>query len=167
MNPENQRRPDLGNGYYQNPILGGDYPDPSVLRVDPSIKKWGDTYYLYYFGATYDEPYPAPDEQISHERYVRVWNRKCIGLATSKSVVGPWTRPDQPFSGHPAPWHNLYDLQIAQRRWRAVATGHHARRIRPGLMSASATSRCSSSMTRTCTLNTLVYGMPTANFTSS
>jgi hypothetical protein len=31
---------------------------------NPSIKKWGDTYYLYYFGATYDEPYPAPDEEI-------------------------------------------------------------------------------------------------------
>lgn len=30
---------DLGNGYYQNPILNGDYADPAVFRE-------GDTYYL-------------------------------------------------------------------------------------------------------------------------
>ena len=30
---------DLGNGYYKNPILNGDFPDPDVIRV-------GDTYYM-------------------------------------------------------------------------------------------------------------------------
>lgn len=37
--PENQRTADLENGYYLNPILGGDYPDPSVL-------KYKDAYYM-------------------------------------------------------------------------------------------------------------------------
>lgn len=36
---ENQRRANLGNGTYRNPVLGGDYPDPTVLRV-------GQRYYL-------------------------------------------------------------------------------------------------------------------------
>lgn len=36
---ENQRRANLGDGTYRNPVLGGDYPDPTVLRV-------GQRYYL-------------------------------------------------------------------------------------------------------------------------
>ena len=39
INPEGQRQADLGNGLFQNPILGGDYPDPSVL-------KHGDSWYM-------------------------------------------------------------------------------------------------------------------------
>ncbi len=31
---EGQRRADLGNGRYRNPVLAGDRPDPTVLRVD-------------------------------------------------------------------------------------------------------------------------------------
>lgn len=38
---ENQRRANLGDGTYRNPVMGGDYPDPTVLRV-------GDRYYLTY-----------------------------------------------------------------------------------------------------------------------
>lgn len=36
---ENQRRADLGNGRYLNPILAGDFPDPSILKD-------GEDYYL-------------------------------------------------------------------------------------------------------------------------
>ncbi|WP_172191754.1 family 43 glycosylhydrolase [Actinomyces faecalis] len=36
---ENQRRANLGDGTYRNPVMGGDYPDPTVLRV-------GERYYL-------------------------------------------------------------------------------------------------------------------------
>ncbi|MEO7656699.1 MAG: family 43 glycosylhydrolase [Sphingomicrobium sp.] len=36
---EGQRKADLGNGKYLNPILSGDYPDPSVLKD-------GDDYYM-------------------------------------------------------------------------------------------------------------------------
>ena len=36
---ENQRRANLGDGTYRNPIMGGDYPDPTVLRV-------GERYYM-------------------------------------------------------------------------------------------------------------------------
>jgi xylan 1,4-beta-xylosidase len=37
--PEGERRADLGNGWYRNPILPGDYPDPSILKD-------GDDYYM-------------------------------------------------------------------------------------------------------------------------
>ena len=36
---EGQRKADLGNGRYLNPILSGDYPDPTVLKD-------GDDYYM-------------------------------------------------------------------------------------------------------------------------
>lgn len=36
---ENQRKADLGNGYFLNPIISGDHPEPSILRD-------GDDYYL-------------------------------------------------------------------------------------------------------------------------
>ncbi|ANE45735.1 hypothetical protein SY83_04825 [Paenibacillus swuensis] len=63
---------------------------------NPSIKYWNGTYYLYYFGTTYGGPVPEAGEPISIERATEVWNRKRIGLATSKSVFGPWTRMDTP-----------------------------------------------------------------------
>jgi beta-xylosidase len=39
MSFENQRSADLGDSTYRNPIFGGDFPDPSICRVD-------DVYYL-------------------------------------------------------------------------------------------------------------------------
>ena len=36
---EGQRKADLGNGFYLNPILAGDHPDPAILKD-------GDTYYM-------------------------------------------------------------------------------------------------------------------------
>ncbi|MBD3689735.1 family 43 glycosylhydrolase [Nanchangia anserum] len=36
---EGQRRANLADGTYRNPVIGGDHPDPTILRV-------GDTYYM-------------------------------------------------------------------------------------------------------------------------
>ena len=53
---------DTPQGPYQfeEVVLGAH--DPAFFdgrnQHNPSIKKWGDTYYLYYFGATYNELYP-------------------------------------------------------------------------------------------------------------
>lgn len=72
---------------------------------NPSIAFWNGTYYLYYFGATYDGPPPGPGEPVPHERYVATWNRKRIGLATSRSVFGPWTRRPTPLlEPRPGKW---------------------------------------------------------------
>jgi xylan 1,4-beta-xylosidase len=69
MNSENQRRPDRGNGYYLNPILGGDYPDPSVLRV-------GDDYYMVHSSFNY-----APGLLIWHSRDLVNWQPLTYALA--------------------------------------------------------------------------------------
>jgi hypothetical protein len=63
---------------------------------NPSIYFWEGTYYLYYFGTTYPEAPPVPGEAVSNDRALATWNRKRIGLATSKSVFGPWHRLDRP-----------------------------------------------------------------------
>ena len=36
---EGQRKADLGNGFFQNPIVAGDHPDPTILKD-------GDDYYM-------------------------------------------------------------------------------------------------------------------------
>ncbi|MDA3959191.1 MAG: glycoside hydrolase family protein [Planctomycetota bacterium] len=63
---------------------------------NPSIRFWDGTYYLYYMGTSYDEQPPQPGEQVPDERVLATWNRKRIGLASSTSVFGPWTRRDEP-----------------------------------------------------------------------
>lgn len=77
----------------------------ALNQHNPSVKYWNGTYYLYYFGTTYGGPIPAVGEKISQERDVEVWNRKRIGLATSKSIFGPWERPDAPLLEPRAPGH--------------------------------------------------------------
>ncbi|CAH0122318.1 MULTISPECIES: glycoside hydrolase family protein [unclassified Paenibacillus] len=72
---------------------------------NPQIQYWNGTYYLYYMGTTYGGPIPGPGDPISSERGTEVWNNKRIGLATSQSVFGPWTRMDRPLlEPRPGKW---------------------------------------------------------------
>ena len=68
----------------------------ALNQHNPSIKFWNGTYYLYYFGTTYGGPIPGPGDAVPSERFLEVWNNKRIGVATSRSVFGPWQRPDVP-----------------------------------------------------------------------
>jgi len=77
----------------------------ALNQHNPSIKYWKGTYYLYYFGTTYGGPIPGPCETVSAERAVEVWNNKRIGLATSRSVYGPWKRYDEPILQPRKPGH--------------------------------------------------------------
>ena len=58
---EGQRKADLGNGKYLNPILAGDYPDPSVLKD-------GEDYYMTH--SSFDS---APGLLIWHSRDLVNW----------------------------------------------------------------------------------------------
>lgn len=58
---EGQRKADLGNGSYLNPVLSGDYPDPSVLKD-------GDDYYM-----THSSFDAAPGLLIWHSRDLVNW----------------------------------------------------------------------------------------------
>lgn len=77
----------------------------ALNQHNPSIRYWNGTYYLYYFGATYGGPIPKYADEITSERAIEVWNNKRIGLATAKSVFGPWTRPDEPLLEPRKPGH--------------------------------------------------------------
>jgi xylan 1,4-beta-xylosidase len=46
---EGQRRADLGNGFYLNPVLAGDHPDPSILR-DGEVYYEVSSSFVYYPG---------------------------------------------------------------------------------------------------------------------
>src|SRR4051794_11750691 len=76
---ENQRRADLGNGQYLNPIIAGDHADPSVLKD-------GDDYYM-----THSSFASYPGLRIWHSRDLVNWEP--VGAALRKNVGSIWA-PD-------------------------------------------------------------------------
>ncbi len=87
---------------------------------NPSIQKCGDTYLLFYMGTTFPYPDVTKEDELNH--YSLPWlaarSNKRIGIATSKSLEGPWQRSDKPaldvragyfddfFTSNPAPCVN-------------------------------------------------------------
>lgn len=76
---EGQRKADLGNGFYLNPIMPGDHPDPSVLKD-------GDDYYM-----TFSSFEAYPGLAIWHSRDLVNWEP--IGPALTENVGSVWA-PD-------------------------------------------------------------------------
>lgn len=76
---ENQRKADLGNGMYLNPVLSGDRPDPSVLKD-------GADYYM-----THSSFFNYPGLLIWHSRDLVNWHP--LAPALSKNVGSVWA-PD-------------------------------------------------------------------------
>ena len=76
---EGQRKADLGNGYYLNPIMAGDHPDPSVLKD-------GDDYYM-----TFSSFDAYPGLVIWHSRDLVNW--EVVGPALFQNVGSVWA-PD-------------------------------------------------------------------------
>jgi hypothetical protein len=83
------------------PARGGQWWDGRMTH-NPFIIRYGDEYLLFYIGATYAGPTPAPEElhrQANAEQGLHgmPWYSTIrIGMARSRSVFGPWRRPDQP-----------------------------------------------------------------------
>jgi hypothetical protein len=89
------------------PARGEGYWDGSMTH-NPTIQKHGDTYILFYTGTHYAE---TPDRKADHWA---AWNKKRIGIATSKSVYGPWQRYDSPI------------LEPREGKWDEVITSNPA-----------------------------------------
>jgi beta-xylosidase len=124
MTLESQRRPDQGNGYYLNPILGGDYPDPSVLRVGndyymthssfnyaPGLLVWHSSDLvnwqpLGYALPKYDGDVWAP-ELIQHQGTFYIYYKTTGGnhVVTSTRIEGPWSEPVDLGVGYIDPGH--------------------------------------------------------------
>ena len=73
---EGQRRADLGNGTYLNPIVAGDHPDPTVLKD-------GEDYYM-----TFSSFFSYPGVIIWHSRDLVNWAP--IGPALTKPIGTVW-----------------------------------------------------------------------------
>jgi xylan 1,4-beta-xylosidase len=65
---EGQRRADLGNGYFLNPVVAGDHADPTVLKD-------GDDYYM-----TCSSFVSSPGAVIWHSRDLVNWTPICAAL---------------------------------------------------------------------------------------
>ena len=76
---EGQRKADLGNGLYLNPIMAGDHPDPSILKD-------GADYYM-----TFSSFDAYPGLVIWHSRDLVNWEP--VGPALRKNVGSVWA-PD-------------------------------------------------------------------------
>ncbi len=72
---ENHHGPDRGDGRYENPVMGGDYPDPSVVRV-------GEDFYLTHSSFEY-----YPGLLVWHSRDLVNWRPLCHALTDSVGSV--------------------------------------------------------------------------------
>ena len=73
---EGQRRPDLGDGTYRNPIVAGDRPDPTILKD-------GDDYYM-----TFSSFRDAPGIVIWHSTDLVNWS--ALGPALRQPLGDVW-----------------------------------------------------------------------------
>lgn len=73
---EGQRKADLGNGFYRNPIVPGDHPDPTVLKD-------GEDYYM-----TFSSFLSYPGVVIWHSKDLVNWSP--IGPALQKPIGAVW-----------------------------------------------------------------------------
>lgn len=74
--PENQRRADLGDGRFLNPILSGDRPDPAILKD-------GDDYYM-----TFSSFDVYPGLLIWHSRDLVNWQPRTAAL--TRNIGSVW-----------------------------------------------------------------------------
>jgi len=118
-------QPATKTGFYQNPILGGDYPDPSVLRVGkdyymthssfeyyPGLLIWHSTDLIHWERITYALHQNvgsvwAPDlVKYKDSFYIYFPAGRKIWVVTAKSPEGPWSDPiDMNLQGFIDPGH--------------------------------------------------------------
>lgn len=79
------------------PARGAEYWDGRATH-NPRIVKWRDLYVLFYTGMTHPFADVKPGEKfdVHDPRCVVSRSNKRIGIATSKSIFGPWQRFDAP-----------------------------------------------------------------------
>jgi beta-xylosidase len=115
----------LSKGFYVNPVLGGDYPDPSVIRVGkdfymthssfeyyPGLLIWHSTDLIHWERVTYAlhknvGSVWAPDlVKYKDSFYIYFPAGRKIWVVTAKSPQGPWSDPiDMNLQGFIDPGH--------------------------------------------------------------
>ncbi|MDF3128866.1 glycoside hydrolase family protein [Kiritimatiellaeota bacterium B1221] len=94
---------------------GEEFWDGRVTH-NPTIRKWGEQFLLFYTGTTYKGPFipAATAEPAVTAQWAEAWNGKRCGLAVADSVYGPWKRMDRPL------------LEPREGKWDAVITSNPA-----------------------------------------
>lgn len=79
------------------PARGAEFWDGQMTH-NPAIRKYGETYLLYYTGTTYKGARPSKENPVGETDALKLeaHTQERIGLATSKSPFGPWKRLDKP-----------------------------------------------------------------------
>ncbi|MCF7838248.1 MAG: glycoside hydrolase family protein [Candidatus Marinimicrobia bacterium] len=77
------------------PARGTQFWDGQMTH-NPVVVRQGDQYLLFHIGTTFSGPKPTPAELRQEPSGGRAANVPSIGLATARSVFGPWQRRDQP-----------------------------------------------------------------------
>jgi beta-xylosidase len=141
---EGQRKADLGNGTFLNPVFAGDHPDPSILRerddyyltfssfdAYPGIVIWHSRDLVNWRPVTAALKTPigsvwAPDLTKHGERYycyipARFPNKRSIYVIHAERIEGPWSEPiDLHLPAHIDPNHALDEQS---RRWLLLSGG--------------------------------------------
>lgn len=89
---------------------GAEYWDGRSTH-NPQIRKHRDTYILYYMGSTHPFQNVKPDDRfdLNDPRTIVARSNKRIGIATSKSLEGPWERLDHPIlQPRPSKFDNFF-----------------------------------------------------------
>ncbi|MEI6491360.1 MAG: glycoside hydrolase family protein [Verrucomicrobiota bacterium] len=66
------------------------------MAHNPTIHKCGDTYLLYYIGSTFTGPIQQDSQDACEAQCAESYSNIRIGLATSRSLDGPWKTLDKP-----------------------------------------------------------------------
>jgi len=77
------------------PARGAEHWDGRMTH-NPTIHRWRDQWLLFYIGATWSGPEVTPDEIAGSPKPAESYASIRIGLATSRSLDGPWERRDAP-----------------------------------------------------------------------
>ena len=77
------------------PDRGASYWDGRMTH-NPTIHRVGENYLLFYIGTTFEGEKPSVADLMNDKHKRMKANPQAIGLATAKSVFGPWHRSEQP-----------------------------------------------------------------------
>lgn len=151
---EGQRKGDLGNGTFLNPIFAGDHPDPSLLRdgddyyltfssfdAYPGITIWHSRDLVNWRPITAALTHPigsvwAPDLVKHGDRFycyipARTAHKRSIYVITADHIEGPWSAPvDLNLPAHIDPAHVADEKG---RRWLFLSGGDRVRLSADGM----------------------------------
>ncbi len=126
---EGQRKPDLGDGTFLNPLVSGDHPDPSIMRdganyyltfssfdAYPGLPVWRSTDLVNWqpIGPTLRKPVGSvwAPELVHHEGrfynyfHARTPEYRSLYVITAERIEGPWSDPvDLKLHAHIDPGH--------------------------------------------------------------